>query len=195
MSLDIDFNSGGGVVLDRVIEAYGFKTKIALAEHIGIASSSLAMRYRRDFYPADIVVRCMAETGANLEWLSKGTGPKFGNEDLDIIRVQRKKIVDGQLYDFGVLSLDKAMFQPGKSISQKPLCIIDEQKSHIIEQGLTETYDGDWLVEIEGKISIRTLTHIPVKRVRVTGGSGAAFDCSIDDINVIGRVVLTIING
>jgi hypothetical protein len=33
----------------------------------------------------------------------------------------------------------------------------------------------------------------PVK-VRVSG-AGAAFDCSIDDISVIGRVVLTIISG
>ena len=33
-----------------------------------------------------------------------------------------------------------------------------------------------------------------VKKVRVSG-AGAAFDCSIDDISVIGRVVLTIISG
>jgi hypothetical protein len=58
----------------------------------------------------------------------------------------------------------------------------------------TEVFDGEWLVDIEGKTSVRTLTRIPVKKVRVSG-AGAAFDCSIDDISVIGRVVLTIISG
>lgn len=194
MSLEIDFNSGGGVVLDRVIEAYGFKTKIALAEHLGIASSSLAMRYRRDYYPADIVVRCMADTGANLDWLSKGIGPKFGKDDVDILKVLRKKAVDGQLYDSGILFLDKTTFQQGKPIPANPLCIVDGSTTFIIEMEFTEIFDGEWLVEIEGKTGVRTLTRIPVKRVRVSGSS-SAFDCSIDDIKVIGRVVLTIISG
>lgn len=49
MKLQIDFSQGGNDTLDRVIEAYGFRTKVALAEHLGIASSSLANRYKRDF--------------------------------------------------------------------------------------------------------------------------------------------------
>ncbi len=91
MKLQIDFSQGGNDTLDRVIEAYGFRTKVALAEHLGIASSSLANRYKRDFFPADIVVRCMAETGATLEWLVTGNGPKFDGEDLDILRIARQK--------------------------------------------------------------------------------------------------------
>lgn len=194
MKLQIDFSQGGNDTLDRVIEAYGFRTKVALAEHLGIASSSLANRYKRDFFPADIVVRCMAETGATLEWLVTGNGPKFNGEDLDILRIARQKIVDGQLYDSGVLMLDKATFLPGKAVPKKPLCIIESSTTYVIEREFSEVFDGEWLVDIEGKTSVRTLTRIPVKKVRVSG-AGAAFDCSIDDISVIGRVVLTIISG
>ncbi|HDU5714130.1 TPA: phage repressor protein CI [Klebsiella pneumoniae subsp. pneumoniae] len=194
MKLQIDFSQGGNDTLDRVIEAYGFRTKVALAEHLGIASSSLANRYKRDFFPADIVVRCMAETGATLEWLVTGNGPKFDGEDLDILRIARQKIVDGQLYDSGVLMLDKATFLPGKAVPKKPLCIIESSTTYVIEREFSEVFDGEWLVDIEGKTSVRTLTRIPVKKVRVSG-AGAAFDCSIDDISVIGRVVLTIISG
>ena len=60
-----------------------------------------------------------------------------------------------------------------------------------VENSFTEVYDDQWLVEIEGKMSIRTLTRIPIKKVRVSG-VGMAFDCALDDITVIGRVVLTI---
>ncbi|ELC7393226.1 MULTISPECIES: phage repressor protein CI [Enterobacter] len=191
MNLQIEFSQGGAEVLDRVIQAYGFNTKLALAEHLDIASSSLANRYKRDFFPADIVVKCMAETGATLEWLATGQGRKFNDEDLDIMKLPRKKIVDGKLYESGFLMLDKVTFLPGKPLPQNPVCVIDNSLQYIIDQHFTEVYDDVWLVEVEGKTSVRTLTRIPVGKVRVSG-VGMAFDCGIDDIKIIGRVVLTI---
>ncbi|EJV4344403.1 phage repressor protein CI [Enterobacter hormaechei subsp. xiangfangensis] len=191
MNLQIEFSKGGSEVLDRVIQAYGFNTKLALAEHLDIASSSLANRYKRDLFPADIVVKCMAETGATLEWLATGQGRKFNDEDLDIMKLPRKKIVDGKLYESGFLMLDKVIFLPGKPLPQNPVCVIDNSLQYIIDQHFTEVYDDVWLVEVEGKTSVRTLTRIPVGKVRVSG-VGMAFDCGIDDIKIIGRVVLTI---
>ncbi|EJG4225497.1 phage repressor protein CI [Salmonella enterica] len=191
MNLQIEFSHGGAEVLDRVIQAYGFNTKLALAEHLDIASSSLANRYKRDFFPADIVVRCMAETGATLEWLATGQGRKFNDDELDIMKLPRKKIVDGKLYESGFLMLDKVTFLPGKPLPQNPICVIDNTMQYIVDQHFTEVYDDVWLVEVEGKTSVRTLTRIPVGKVRVSG-VGMAFDCAIDDIVVIGRVVLTI---
>ncbi|ECD9440282.1 phage repressor protein [Salmonella enterica subsp. salamae] len=191
MNLQIEFSQGGAEVLDRVIQAYGFNTKLALAEHLDIASSSLANRYKRDFFPADIVIRCMAETGATLEWLATGQGRKFNDDELDIMKLPRKKIVDGKLYESGFLMLDKVTFLPGKPLPQNPICVIDNTMQYIVDQHFTEVYDDVWLVEVEGKTSVRTLTRIPVGKVRVSG-VGMAFDCAIDDIVVIGRVVLTI---
>lgn len=191
MSLNIDFNSGGVAVLDRVIEAYGFTTKVALAEHLGIASSSLAMRYKRDYFPSDIVVKCMADTGATLEWLATGEGQRFANEELNIFKMPRHKIVDGQLFEDGSLMLGKDAFLPGKAAPQDPRCVVDGASQHVVEQIYSEVYDGEWLVEIEGKISIRTLTRIPVQKVRISG-SGVPFDCDLADIKIIGRIVLSI---
>ncbi|MCX2036637.1 phage repressor protein CI [Escherichia coli] len=191
MNIQIEFSQGGAEVLDRVIQAYGFNTKLALAEHLDIASSSLANRYKRDFFPADIVVRCMAETGATLEWLATGQGRKFNDDELDIMKLPRKKIVDGKLYESGFLMLDKVTFLPGKPLPQNPICVIDNTMQYIVDQHFTEVYDDVWLVEVEGKTSVRTLTRIPVGKVRVSG-VGMAFDCGIDDIKIIGRIVLTI---
>ncbi|MGG7524135.1 phage repressor protein CI [bacterium BS0013] len=191
MKLQLEFSKGGSEVLDRVIQAYGFTSKLALANHLDIASSSLANRYKRDFFPSDIVVRCIAETGATLEWLATGQGKKFNDEELDIMKMSRRKIVDGKLYDAGFLMLDKVTFLPGKPLPKNPLCVIDGSQQYIIEQDFSEVYDDEWLVEIEGKNSVRTLTRIPIKQVRVSG-IGMAFDCGIDDIKIIGRVVLQI---
>jgi len=178
-------------VLDRVIDAYGFTSKLMLAEHFDMASSSLAGRYKRGGFPADMVVRCVAETGASLEWLATGQGRKFDDEELDILKMPRRKIVDGLLYEAGMYMLDKVSFLPGKTLPLSPVCVLEGTDQFIVDKSFTEIYDDEWLVEIESKTSIRTLTRIPVKKVRVSG-VGMAFDCAIDDIKVLGRVVLTI---
>ncbi len=71
------------------------------------------------------------------------------------------------------------------------MCLIHGSTQYIVDEQYDEVHDGLWLVEIEGKVGIRTLTRIPVKKVRISG-HGAAFDCDIDDITVLGRVMLTV---
>ncbi|MCE9733858.1 phage repressor protein CI [Pectobacterium sp. IFB5596] len=185
--LKIDFHGESAPILDRVIEAYGFTSKLTLAQHFNMAASSLSGRYRRGGFPADIVVQCMAETGVSLAWLATGQGKKFDDESLDILKFPHKKLIDGQLYDSGYVMFDKVMFPPGVPLPENPICVIDEKMQYIIDQTFADVYDGQWLVEIEDKISIRTLTRIPVRKVRVSG-VGMAFDCGIDDIKILGRV-------
>lgn len=181
-------------VLDRVVEAYGFTSKLQLAEHFDMASSSLSARFKRGIFPADMVVRCVAETGASLEWLSTGQGKKFDDDQLDIMKFPRKKLVDGQLYESGYAMFDKVFFRAGAPLPAAPFCVLGEKAQYILDQKFAEVFDGEWLVNIEGKTSIRTLTRIPVKKVRVSG-IGMAFDCALEDIEIIGRVVLVITEG
>ncbi|MBP1037996.1 phage repressor protein CI [Serratia fonticola] len=189
--MQIDFTKGGSAVLDRVLEAYGFKMKVQLADHLGIASSSMAMRYKRDIFPADIVVRCMLETGATLEWIATGKGKKFESGDTSALNITRQKLVSGQLHDFGSILFDAGMFLDSNNLPTLPVCIVDDRIQYIVDKHFSEVNDGLWLVEIEGKIGIRTLTRIPVKKVRISG-IGAAFDCALEDITVLGRVALTV---
>ncbi|GAB4593388.1 repressor protein [Edwardsiella tarda] len=187
----IDPETDSGPVLDRVIEAYGFTQKMQLAEHLDMAASSLSSRYKRGGLPADIMVKCMAETGVSLEWLATGHGKMFENDEIDIMRFPRQKLVDGQLYDSGHVMFDKVFFQAGTPLPSAPFCVQDEKTQYILDKNFTDVFDGEWLVNVEGKTSMRTLTRIPVRKVRVSG-VGMAFDCAIDDISIIGRVVLKI---
>ena len=188
---DIDFDGESGPVLDRVMEAYGFSAKMMLAEHLNMAPSTLSGRYRRGGFPADIVVRCLAETGVNLSWLVTGEGLKFDDQKLDTLHLRRKKMIDGQMFDAGYIMIDQSLVLDPRRELSRPFLLVDEQIQYLIDQDFTEVYDGKWLVEIEGKTSIRTLTRIPIKKVRVSG-VGMAFDCALDEITVIGRVILTI---
>ncbi len=64
----------------------------------------------------------------------------------------------------------------------------DGQDYYIVDRQFGEVYDGKWLVKIDGKVSIRELTRMPMQRVRVSG-VGMAFDCELKDLEIIGRVV------
>lgn len=180
-------------VLDRVCEAYGFTTSGQLADHLEMASSSMSARRTRGVFPADIVVQCSLETGATLEWLATGENKTEKTTKLDLVEFKRKKLVDGQLYDLGLTSLDKAFFREGLHLPSTPICIQCDKAQYIVEQSFPEVYDGEWLINVEGKISIRNLVRIPINKVRVSGGE-ISFDCALKDIEVIGRVIMTITN-
>lgn len=188
MKLHIEFDQGGKAVIERIVEAYGFSTRVALAEHLGISSSSMSMRYKRDFFPADIAIRCMAETGVKLEWLATGKGKMYDDGRLDVLELPSKKLVDGEVFEASNLVLDKSFFPASQQAPIKPVMIYDASNQYVIETEFKEIYDGKWLVNIEGKTSIRDLTRIPVNKVRVTG-TGVPFDCGIDEIGILGRVI------
>ncbi|MBS0859914.1 phage repressor protein CI [Providencia rettgeri] len=175
-------------VLDRIIEAYGFSSKLMLAQHFEMASSSLAGRYKRDNFPADLVVRCVAETGASLEWLATGQGKMFDDEELDVLRLPKFKIIDGEQFNAGMAMFDKVLFKQGVPFPKEPIMVQDGQDYYIVDRQFGEVYDGKWLVKIDGKVSIRELTRMPMQRVRVSG-VGMAFDCELKDLEIIGRVV------
>lgn len=149
-------------VLDRVINAYGFTSKLMLADHFGMASSSLVGRYKRGGFPSDMVVRCVAETGASLEWLATGQGRKFDDEELDIIKIPRRKIVDGLLYDAGMYMLDKVSFLPGIPLPKSPICVLEGNSQFIVDTLLRFMTISGWL-----KLKVKqAFAHLPASQLR-----------------------------
>lgn len=57
-----------------------------------------------------------------------------------------------------------------------------------VQPKFDEVTDGKWLVEIEGKTSVRALTRIPVGKVHVSG-VGMAFDCRIGIILINSSII------
>ena len=190
---NFDPNTDATAVLDRIIQAYGFGSKLLLAQHFEMAASSLSSRYKRAIFPADMVIKCVSETGVSLEWLATGQGQKFDDEERDILKLPNNKLIDGKLYPSGYLMLDKVIFTVGQPIPSKPICVLEGKNHLIIDRQFDEVYDGKWLIEIDGKISIRDLTRMPMQRVRVSG-VGMAFDCALKELEIIGRVITNIEN-
>lgn len=172
-------------VLDRICEAYGFSQKIQLARHFEIASSSLANRYSRDSISYDFIVHCALETGANLAWLLTGKGsPTTGNMNTNTQSVEKFTLSEESLVSDGDLSIAGKFFS--KPVTS-PIAVYADGKLHFIERDASLS-DGEWLVDIEGAISIRELTKLPGRKLHVAGGK-VPFECGFDDIKALGRVM------
>ena len=181
--ISLNFESGGREAIERLVVAYGFTTRQALANHLNVSKSTLANRYLRDTFPGDWIIQCALETGASLVWLTTGIGPKFQDNSSETLSLSNKKIVDGVLHDANYFIFDKAIL-PDNLIS--PISVSEGDKVYIAEMSFNEITDGEWLVEIEGKVCIRNITRVPIKKLKISG-SGVDFECGLDEIKAIAK--------
>lgn len=188
--MNIDLSKLDNVeVLNRICDVYGFSQKVQLANHFGIAASSLSNRYRRGPISYDFATYCALETGASIEWLITGAGAKFTGQPVEIktpdyVSIPNFTVSDSKMSENGFLNASDFLF--GNKL-HNPLSIKIDNHTYIVERDASLS-DGSWLIDIDGAISIRELTILPGKKLHV-GGGRVPFECSPDDINHIGRVV------
>jgi hypothetical protein len=189
-SMEIDSEISNEHVLDRICEVYGYAQKIQLARHFNIAASSLQNRYTRGSISYDFIVHCSLETGANIAWLLTGKGEKLAtnrtttpstSEDL---MVESFTLSEGRLADDVILRVSRSFFT---RIPNNLQCVRSDNAMHFLDLDASLS-DGTWLVDIEGAKTIRELAVLPGRKLHVTGGK-VAFECGIDDIKTVGRVV------
>ncbi|MDR9905460.1 phage repressor protein CI [Enterobacter hormaechei subsp. xiangfangensis] len=182
----MDFNSGGKKVIERLVEAYGFNTRQALCDHLGVSKSTMATRYMRDIFPADWVLQCTLETGVSIEWLAFGRGHKIANDKNKTIALIKQTLIEGKLIDSGSSIFDINFLPPNLV---KPLHISEKKSDFICDMDFETVRDGVWVINIDGDILIRTITRLPGNRIHIDGGS-SAFECALQEIKVIAKVVV-----
>lgn len=184
----MEFNQGAKAAIERMVEAYGVKTKLALCDALGVTASALSNRQVRDSFPAEYVLKCALDTGASLRWLTYGQGEIFEQNVVSApsaLAVPSKKLVDRKLYDGETLLLDKS-FLPDSI--KNPLLVIDGNIQYIASLAYDEVYDGTWLIDIDGNISIREVVRIPGKKVNVSD-KNHTFECNISELNAIAKML------
>lgn len=109
-------------------------------------------------------------------------------DKLTFSSLMKYKTIDGEQFNAGMAMFDKVLFKQGVPFPKEPIMAQDGQDYYIVDRQFGEVYDGKWLVKIDGKVSIRELTRMPMQRVRVSG-VGMAFDCELKDLIIIGKVI------
>nr|WP_315291389.1 phage repressor protein CI [Serratia proteamaculans] len=188
--MNLDLDKGGRAAIERMIDAYGCGTKTALAELLGISKGTLSNRYLRDTFPADYVIQCALETGASLNWLTTGLGKMFTDINSELLTIEKKKIIDGKLFDANFLILDKTNIPNNfKSL----MAIIDKDVTYIVEKEYNSVDDGKWLIRIDEITSIRDITRTPGNKVRI-GGANSIFDTSINEVDFVAKIIQMTVN-
>ncbi|WP_258089956.1 phage repressor protein CI [Serratia liquefaciens] len=185
----MEFNQGAKAAIERMVEAYGVKTKLALCDALGVTASALSNRQVRDSFPAEYVLKCALDTGASLRWLTYGQGEMFEQNVTtapSALAVPSKKLLGRQLHDGETLLLDRA-FLPDNI--KKPIVVTDGDTHYIATQAYDEIYDGLWLLNIDGNISIREIVRIPGNKVNVSDQKHS-FDCALSELDAIAKILM-----
>ncbi|WP_213796442.1 phage repressor protein CI [Klebsiella aerogenes] len=185
--IKINPHQGGKAAIERLVKAYGFTTRQALADLLGVSKSTLANRYMRDTFPADWIIQCALETGVSLRWLSTSDSPMRLNARTQVASLNKTKIIDGKLIDSGYILFDTTLLPCNvENIS----AVEYENSTYLIRQDVNEVNDGKWMVLIDGLYSIRELARLPNNRIMLESKS-SKIKCNIEDIEFIGKVILT----
>ncbi|HGM4957423.1 TPA: phage repressor protein CI [Serratia liquefaciens] len=185
----MEFNQDAKAAIERMVKAYGVKTKLALCEALGITASALANRQNRNAFPAEYVLKCALDTGASVRWLTYGHGDMFEQNLVtapNTIVAPCKELVARKLYDRDTILLDKKLLPHD---IKKTMIIIEGSATYLVTSNYSDIYDGKWFIDIDGNISVRNLIRAPNKKVIVSGGE-STFECPINDLKVIAKVLM-----
>ncbi|HBN5546075.1 TPA: phage repressor protein CI [Enterobacter cloacae] len=180
----MDFSRGGKKVIGRLVEAYGFASRQALCDHLGISKSTMVTRYMRDIFPADWVLQCVIETGVSIDWLVSGKSGLIINSGEKLTNIENHELINGEAISHGSYKIDRTfLLRKVKS----PLAVKSNRQIYICDREYAILSDGQWLVQIEGKLSIKKINLIPVRKAMVSGDD-FSFECEINDIKPIAKV-------
>ena len=178
--------SGGKEAITRILQAYGFSTRQALCDHLGVSQSTMANRWMRDTFPHDWLIACHLDTGASMLWLTTGQGSSTTKADGDNgLPLQLKEISNGVISSSEQVRYDARLLPQGTTA---PFIVKFENSLYLVDELRGEINDGIWLIELDGFMSIRQVYRLPGGRSRVENGP-ASFECTPSDIKANGRVI------
>ncbi|ECB6729365.1 phage repressor protein [Salmonella enterica subsp. enterica] len=203
MKIDTGANTGGKAAIKRLMEVYGFNTQIALVDHLEASKSTMANRLLRDSFPADWVIQCALETGASLLWLTTGQGDMYpqnedknnsNNERLPTLRplskivvpsVKQATIENGRLNEQEDIFLDRSLI-PGEA--ENCLYVKAADGNYVVDTSTKQLSNGVWLIDIDGMKNIVKIARIPGNKI-IVHQDETSFECSVDDVEAVGRAV------
>ncbi|MCT8830303.1 phage repressor protein CI [Glaesserella parasuis] len=180
---------GGKGVISRIMMAYGFSNRKLLAEYLGMPHSTFGTWAKRGFFPAELVARCAIETGARLRFLAYGEEPIF-DKSSDMKYFQGFKVENGKKFILQNIAMPSSLLPQGID-EQNGVVVQEGNVTYIVTVNVGEAVDGSYFIVVENSSSIRYLTRLPNNRVRVDGGK-FSFETDLNDITVVGKVVLKI---
>lgn len=187
--------SGGKVVLRRIMDAYGFTLQKQLGDLLDIPSGTMSAWVRREHFPGDIVIVCALDTGVSLYWLATGNGSMYEQKTEDsaalpigLKQITKYSIQTGQLSESGAWFCDETLIEAGVN---NPVLVEKTGQRWLVDLDAKNIANGRWLMDVDGTCDVYDVARLPGNRLTVKNGS-SQFECLVDEIKCVGMVFLTL---
>ena len=185
--------SGGREFTSRLLNVTGTTNLVELSDLLNVPRTTISTWHRRDMTAYEIAIRICLTTGASLKYVVLGEGEPFDTDvkPVDIsIPLTKEVLQDGEITISNVIKFDGVLLN-SYNLNQDTVRLI-EHKSELmmVDTNKTNPTSGRYLINIDGSISINHLQRLPGKKLAMSFGD-STIEVSDDDINVIGRIVMT----
>ncbi|MDT7484514.1 phage repressor protein CI [Citrobacter koseri] len=187
--------SGGKVVLRRIMDAYGFTLQKQLGDLLDIPSGTMSAWVRREHFPGDIVIVCALDTGVSLYWLATGNGSMYEQKTEDaaalpigLKQITKYSIQTGQLLESGAWFCDETLIEAGVN---NPVLVEKTGQRWLVDLDAKNIANGRWLIAVDGTCDVYDVARLPGNRLTVKNGV-SQFECLVDEIKCVGMVFLTL---
>ncbi|SHO57857.1 helix-turn-helix domain-containing protein [Vibrio quintilis] len=172
----------------KLKDVTGCKTYELMSDYYGIPSSTFSTWHHHKRTGFELIVREHLHSGASVRYLALGEGEPFevtntGNEFISY------RIVNGSLEKHGKVLLDQTTLTKFGLIASATEVIEDDNGIYYINKESEDPVTGDYLIDIDGRVSINYLQRLPGKKIAIAFGN-STIEVAEDEIKVIGRVAM-----
>ncbi|MEZ9349370.1 helix-turn-helix domain-containing protein [Vibrio splendidus] len=167
-------------------------TNYQLADKFGIPRSTIQTWHSHDRTAFELIVRTHLATGASVKFMALGEGEAFEGEKTDSVStegMQISKLLDGVLVESGNMAIDQATLERFGLKASLTQVVEDDAGIYYINQESTDPVTGDYLIDIDGRLSINYLQRLPGKKLAIAFGDSTV-KVAEEDIKVLGRVAM-----
>lgn len=164
-------------------------TNYQLADKFGIPRSTIQTWHSHNRTAFELIVRTHLATGASVKYMALGEGEPFDNKIESVEGLQTHRLIDGALVDSGKVSIDLSTLDRFGLKPSITKVIEDDTGIYYLNTESVDPITGDYLIDIDGRLSINYLQRLPGKKLAIAFGA-STIEVSEDDIKVLGRVAM-----
>ncbi|MFN1619672.1 phage repressor protein CI [Vibrio rotiferianus] len=183
---------GGRDFTEKLKKVTGCKTFELMSDRYGVPNSTFSTWHTHNRTGFELIVREHLATGASVRYMALGEGEPFGENSSNTLTSEEMKtfrLIDGALVEAGTTALDLVTLEKfglKPSITQ---VIEDDSGIYYINKESTDPVAGDYLIDVDGRLSINYLQRLPGKKLAIAFGT-STIEVSEEDIKVLGRIAM-----
>ena len=180
---------GGRLFTDRLKEITGCTSYDLLADYYGVPKQTIFTWHQHDRIAHELIVREHLASGASIKYLALGEGEPFSGSRSPNENLATYKLEGGLLEKSGSMSLDVATLERFGLKPSNTQVIEDDTGIYYINKDSVDPISGDYLIDVDGRLSINYLQRLPGKKLAIAFDT-SAIEVSEEDIKVLGRVAM-----